>query len=280
MGDKTGIEWTDATWNPVSGCSKVSQGCKHCYAEALFPRPYPGRKFTDVRCHPERLKQPICWARPRRIFVNSMSDLFHELVPFEFIDQVFGVMAATPRHAYQILTKRPERMLEYLSLATPGRMHRVWAAEAEFKRHERDGRVHVTWPLANVWLGVSVEDQENLEARLPLLQQTPAAIRFLSCEPLLGPLELKGVLSLDWIIVGGESGRDARPFNIEWARDLVRQCDQFDVPCFVKQLGASPHLQLSSSACVEPLSYIDRKGGDWDEWPADLRVRQFPKASA
>lgn len=241
MSDKTGIEWTEATWNPVTGCSKVSQGCKHCYAERDWPRLsaprptpniYTGRDFTDVRCHPERLDQPLRWARPRRIFVNSMSDLFHESVPAEFIAQVFDMMARCPQHTFQILTKRAKRM-QFL----------LWS-ELDWK------------PLPNVWLGVSVEDQATADERIPLLLQTPAAVRWISAEPLLGPIDLDssaadglhafgcgdldcdcGDLGLNWVVAGGESGRQARPMHPAWVRSLRDQCKDAGVSFMLKQWG-------------------------------------------
>lgn len=189
MGDKTGIEWTDATWNPVTGCSKVSQGCKNCYAERLFPRAYPGRKFTEVREHEDRLGQPGRWARPRMIFVNSMSDLFHEDVSDEFIAEVWFRMALNQHHTFQVLTKRPERMMSWLA------HHGTWAVfYGERPEYEESLKKH-GWPLRNVWCGVSIENQETAHERLPLLMQTPAAIRFVSYEPALGPVNISDYLS-------------------------------------------------------------------------------------
>ena len=249
MGDKSKIEWTEATWNPVSGCSKVSAGCKNCYAERLFPRVYQGRAFTDVKMHENRLEQPLRWKKPRRIFVNSMSDLFHEDVPDSFIDKVFAVMALSPQHTFQILTKRPERMRKYFN-GPFYPMSRVHAQLFASWPGKNPNDATPAWPLPNVWLGVSVEDQATADERIPLLLQTPAAIRFVSYEPALGPVDfsrimasrmpwhppgppeclhldsLKGTVStiqrakavhteqcspLDWIIVGGESGPGARP---------------------------------------------------------------------
>ncbi|HEU4601559.1 MAG TPA: phage Gp37/Gp68 family protein [Steroidobacteraceae bacterium] len=264
MGDRTGIEWTDATWNPVSGCTKVSQACKGCYAERLFPRAYAksGRRFTDVQCHPERLDQPLRWKRPRRIFVNSMSDLFHENVPFEFIDEVFHVMARAKQHTFQILTKRPKRMHYYINSALNGRVLQIGGGIG----------MHMRKPLPNVWLGVSVEDQQTADERVPVLLRTPAALRFLSCEPLLGFLDLDhewlvseyythssechsehcalaageydcaGVVveqpSIGWVIVGGESGPSARcELHPDWVRHLREQCVAARVPFFFKQWG-------------------------------------------
>lgn len=259
MGDKSAIEWTDATWNPVTGCTKVSQGCKNCYAERVFPRAYGRdvidtaqgeilrhRKFTDVQTHPDRLDQPLRWKKPRRIFVNSMSDLFHESVPFNFIDRVFDTMRSADHHTYQILTKRPERMQQYVN-ALGGT---------------------VNWKF--IHLGVSCEDQETADERIPLLLQTPAAVRFISAEPLLGEIDLThvgyphpmlqyhcpkcdarirdlkcpvcgsegyGVDAIDWVIVGGESGPNARPMHPDWARSLRDQCQAAGVAFFFKQWG-------------------------------------------
>lgn len=190
MGDRSAIEWTDATWNPVTGCSKVSPGCANCYAETLSlrfgwtPGPWtPANAAENVKLRPERLSQPLAWRRPRMVFVNSMSDLFHELVDFEYVDRVFAVMAAAPKHTFQILTKRPERMREYA------------------RRYVREHGA----PLPHVWLGVSIENN-RWAARADVLRETPAAIRFISAEPLLGPLDRLDLTGIDWIIVGGESG--------------------------------------------------------------------------
>lgn len=252
---KTRIEWTDEVWNPVTGCTKVSQGCKHCYAERMFPRPYPGRAFTDVQCHPERLDQPLRWQRPRRVFVNSMSDLFHEAVPDEFLDQVFAVMALAPQHTFQVLTKRPERMLAYCkTLGKHRERDRVSLASAQFDQGGSFSYVlnGAGWALPNVWLGVSVEDQETADERIPLLLQTPAVVRWISAEPLLGPINARLFLpfttrgrggphrengGLDWIIVGGESGPHARPMHPAWARGLRDQCVAAGVPFLFKQWG-------------------------------------------
>ena len=201
----TNIEWTDEVWNPITGCSKVSQGCKNCYAERVFPRPYPGRAFTDIRLHAERLDAPLHWRKPRRVFVNSMSDLFHDDVPDEFIDRVFAVMALAPQHTFQVLTKQPRRMLEYVADGGRGGdvIDIVRNSELGY-RAGGDALPPQTWPLKNVWLGVSVEDQETADYRIPLLLQTPAAVRFLSCEPLLGPMRILGHL-----MQGADPGRCA-----------------------------------------------------------------------
>lgn len=258
MGDKSRIEWTDATWNPVTGCAKVSAGCKNCYAERDWTRlaakveAYRGRKFTDVVVHPERLDQPIRWRRPRRIFVNSMSDLFHEDVPDEFIDKVFAVMALCPHHVFQVLTKRPERMARYMDLSTDNREHAIGEQMRLLSYGEHpclfghSGLFDL--PLPNVWLGVSVENQEAADARIPFLLETPAAVRWLSCEPLIGPLslmswhyhigdELEFKLPFDWVVVGGESGPKARPMDARWVRSLRDQCVAAGVPFSFKQWG-------------------------------------------
>ncbi|MDA8113143.1 MAG: phage Gp37/Gp68 family protein [Acidithiobacillus sp.] len=233
---KSKIEWTDEVWNPVTGCSKVSDGCKNCYAERITARfrkdhlPWTLQNAAhNVVEHPERLDIPMHWKKPRRVFVNSMSDLFHEQVSLETILYVWWVMEQTPQHTYQILTKRPDRMM------------RIAKGEK---------------PLPNVWLGVSVENQAAADERIPLLLQTPAAVRFLSCEPLLGPvdlLDINGALAqwtmrgntladigpggIHWVIVGGESGSAARPMKPEWARSLRDQCVEAGVPFFFKQWG-------------------------------------------
>ena len=239
MPDNTGIEWTDATWNPVTGCTKISPGCAHCYAEAITLRFKRGGPFlpgkTTIRLHPDRLDQPSRWRRPRRIFVNSMSDLFHEDVPFEFVEDIFEVMSDNPRHTYQILTKRPERMLDYVE----------WTNQRE-------------WPM-QVWAGVSVENQYWADRRVALLRQVPASIRFLSCEPLLKPLELD-LSGVHWVIVGGESGPRARKMNETWVVAIKEQCLRAGVAFFFKQWGGR-----MSKAGGRVLA-----GVTWDEMP---RVR-------
>jgi protein gp37 len=280
VADKTGIEWTDATWNPVRGCSRISEGCRHCYAETMAARfsgpgqPYEGlakrgtstgwhAKWTgEVRMVPEHLADPLRWRKPRRIFVNSMSDLFHEALTNEQIAAVFGVMAAAPRHTFQVLTKRAERMRDWfrwvagerLPLRTIQYSPRLVCAVAA-KDHGVDvGSVAEprSWPLPNVWLGVSVENQLAADTRIKHLLATPAAIRFLSCEPLLGPIQLgcevagefeffehglgAGRLGwVDWVIAGCESGRGARPAQVDWYRSLRDQCAAAGVPFFLKQ---------------------------------------------
>lgn len=301
----TSIEWTDRTWNPTRGCSRVSEGCRHCYAERMAARFVTPNRETSrgvfagpffgvitngkwngrVELITEKLTEPLSWRKPSRVFVNSMSDLFHEALPAQDIAEVFRVMARCPQHTFQILTKRPERIAELVP--------RMLATFGSFP---------------NVWLGVSVEDQATADKRIPLLLQTPAAKRFVSYEPALGPVEFR-LAAMDWVIVGGESGPGARPFDLEWARGTVRWGKAVGVPVFVKQLGRWVKLPASEDlkrpfGC-RPDRYLhvdggtfvpgfigahthdgargaiafsldDAKGGDPSEWPEDLRVREFP----
>ena len=256
----TKIEWTDATWSPVTGCTKVSAGCRSCYAETIAHRFWGERKFTEVRCHPERLEIPLHWRKPRRVFVNSISDLFHEEVPDGFIDRVFTMMSLCPQHSFQCLTKRPQRMYHYLSNFD---WECVESPEVLTVSEDRVEASYVTEPLPmpNVHLGVSIEDQATAEERIPLLLQTPAAVRFLSCEPMLGLIDLTlfpALYKIDWVICGAESGPHARPMDLEWARSLRDQCRVAGVPFFMKQIcekGRKIPLHL---------------------WPTDLLVREWP----
>jgi protein gp37 len=275
MAGATKIEWSDATWNVVTGCEKVSPGCDHCYAETFAERwrGTPGHHFEngfDLTLRPERLDLPLRWKKPRRIFVNSMSDLFHQDVPEEFIAKVWTVMAATPQHTYQILTKRHARMrsvvrrIAWRTPTTEERRRGVHGSQAYVQANE-DLNWHLGHPevLRNVWLGVSAEDQQRAALRIPALLDTPAAVRFVSAEPLLGPIDLRNLRSgsavidslggdvkdregvvytgtpsvLDWVIVGGESGPGARPMHPDWVRTLRDQCTAADVAFFFKQWG-------------------------------------------
>ena len=240
MAQASPIEWTEATWNPVTGCTKVSPGCAHCYAETFAERfrgvpGHPYEKGFDLQLRPERLEQPLSWRKPRVIFVNSMSDLFHEGIPEEYIRSVFDVMERASWHTFQILTKRSERLAELA------------------------GRL--TWP-DNVWMGVSVENQ-RWTSRIDHLRTTPAAIHFLSCEPLLGPLELD-LTKIDWVIVGGESGHRARRMQPEWARSIRAQCEEQRVAFFFKQWGAHNEegLRVGKGKAGRVLD-----GGTWDGMP-------------
>ena len=233
MSDKSRIEWTDATWNPVTGCTKVSPGCDHCYASTLAERfrGTPGHYFEhgfDVRLRPGKLDQPLRWTRPRRIFVSSMSDLFHADVPDEYIAKVFAVMALAPQHTFQVLTKRHGRMRSLLS---------SWQFR-EALRCELGRPDLAEWPLPNVWMGVSVENQKCADLRVPALLETPAVVRFLSCEPLLGPVQIGHYLAgIGWVIVGGESGRGARPMHPGWVRTIRDDCSHAGAAFHFKQWG-------------------------------------------
>ena len=333
MGDKSTIEWCDATWNCLRGCTRVSEGCRNCYAENIAYRfsgagqPYEGLAVLKnghaswtgkVAFIEEHLLDPIRWRSPRKIFVNSMSDVFHDKVEDETIDKMFAVMALSPQHTFQILTKRPQRMLVYMTDNAEERVRDLVAFESDkWNAHKQAialggkwnspqigdfGRVELAgyyddckfdWPLKNVWLGTSVENQAAADERIPLLCQTPAAIRFISAEPLLGPLDLEWpktmypdgppmccsglpnecgcmgmptdpplLYGLDQIIVGGESGHGARPMNPGWAISLRDQCKRWRVSFFMKQMGSV---------------YGEHKGKDL---PDDLNIREFPGVTA
>ena len=281
------IEWTSKVWNPIRGCTKVSPGCKHCYAERFAERwrgvkGHPYEQGFDLRLVPEKLSEPLRIRKPSTFFVNSMSDLFHEDVPDEYIDRVFLAMAQCQRHTFQVLTKRADRMREYCT----GRA--LLTAD-----HAID------LPLPNVWLGVSVESPGYLH-RLDDLMATPAAVHWVSLEPLLADVDISPWLScaecttltpdhcppdrrfLDWVVIGGESGPGARPFDLAWARRIIRDCKAAGVPVFAKQLG---RVTVNSDEVTGPwpvapsesLRWSHSKGGDPSEWPADLRVREWPE---
>jgi protein gp37 len=256
----TAIEWTDETWNPVTGCTKVSPGCDNCYAERVTERWQGKGTFDKVVLHEDRLAKPLSWRKPRRVFVNSMSDLFHDDVPDEFIARAFAVMACAPQHTFQVLTKRHGRMRSLLSsdVTQQAVMDRLDLLMADAEPY-----AYPHWPLSNVGLGVSVEDQRWAGIRISALLDTPAAVRFLSCEPLLGPIDLTelapglvysnrgfnalvGEPRIDWVIVGGESGPGARPMHPDWPRSLRDQCTAAGVPFFFKQWGEwSPDLLVN-----------------------------------
>ena len=278
---KTKIAWTEHVWNPTAGCDKVSPGCKFCYAlrEARRLRYNPNPKISSVyrdvvtpkgtplnwtgkvELIESKLQEPLRWRKPRLVFVDSMSDLFHQSLPDEAIDRVFAVMALCPQHTFQVLTKRAERMWKYATAVNGSeRFHDInlaaqrivgspgWGAVLPT---QRDGRGHGGWPLPNVHLGVSVEDQATADERIPWLLKTPAAVRFVSYEPALGPVNFEPlgvcrdyrdgtpeeVPGLDWVIVGGESGPGARPMHPDWARSVRDQCQAAGVPFFFKQWG-------------------------------------------
>jgi protein gp37 len=292
MGDKSKIEWTDATWNPIVGCSIVSPGCTNCYAMKFAGNRLDGNPKAahyagttqkskagpvwsgKLALAPDHiLTAPLRWKKPRTIFVNSMGDLFHENCPDEWIDRVFAVMALAPQHTFQVLTKRAERMHNYVAARPTGfpweRAARNLAGQSSVDEHEQRLMPTSIWrvdpsriPLPNVWLGVSAEDQRRAEERIPLLLDTRAAVRFASVEPMLGAIELQRLrylsgwmdalagyvrggsssrryehCRLDWVIVGGESGPNARPMHPDWARSLRDQCEAASVPYFFKQWG-------------------------------------------
>ena len=214
MATQSAIEWTESTWNPVSGCTKISSGCAHCYAERMAKRlqamgQYRYRNGFKVTLHPKAMEEPYRWKQPRMVFVNSMSDLFHDKISLGFIQRVFTVMNENLRHTFQILTKRPERLAELSPILN-------WSD--------------------NIWMGVTVENSDYLY-RIDHLRKISTAIRFLSLEPLLGPLESLDLSGIDWVIVGGESGPNARPMKAEWAVSIKSKCEQADIPFFFKQWG-------------------------------------------
>jgi protein gp37 len=285
VSDKTRISWTEATWNPASGCTKVSPGCTHCYIDRTppfrfearhFADPYPGDTAnvgasTGVQLHPNRLTTPLRWTRPRLVFAGSLTDLFHTEIPAEFLAQVFAVMAATGRHTYQVLTKRPHRMRAWLAGPGEAAVRAVLAGWAHERGQQFTGSTAwiaapdlaetITWPLPNVWVGVSAETQDWAHTRIPVLLDTPAAIHWVSAEPLLGPLDLRRWLptghdertrtnptpssatgaeaapALDWVVTGGESGPDARPVHPDWIHALRDQCATAGVAFHFKQWG-------------------------------------------
>ena len=331
MAETSKIEWTNATWNPITGCTVLSPGCTNCYAMRLAGgrlRNHPSRAGLtqpskagpvwtgEVRFNEQWLDQPLRWRKPLRIFVCAHGDLFHEDVPDEWIDQVNAVISVCPQHDFQVLTKRAERMHDYWSDPdTPARIETFQWAFIEDKvdplaRRSDDIRataLDTDEPFPNLWVCVSVEDQDRANERIPWLLETPAAVRGVSLEPLLGPIDLTNISAsrwpsdppgpadasyvdslrgerwylrqgqrfgpdrvnrIDWVIVGGESGHGARPMHLDWARQLRDQCQAAGVPIFVKQLGSIWGHAVKVGR--------DTKGGDPSEWPADLRVREYP----
>jgi protein gp37 len=311
----TGIQWTDEVWNPTTGCKRVSPGCDHCYAFDLHDTRHVAWKrgtfpsapaqyhlpFSKVQMHRDRLDTPLGWKRPRRVFVNSMSDLWHDDISELFLARVFARMAATPQHTYQILTKRPERMRSLVGSVEFISLFRAALDSLEVTTGRDIPRAAKSWPLPNVWLGVSAEDQQRADERIPVLLDTPAAVRFVSAEPLLGPLDLTEWMApgaaarglahinrtghpvevdeidrvrvaacqgcsatytdhargLDWVIVGGESGKWHRQMHPDWARDLRNQCAMSGVAFFFKQRGG-----VTAKAGGRELD-----GREWNEYP-------------
>lgn len=330
---KTSIEWTDHSVNPIrtrspngkSGhyCEKLSSGCRNCYSSRFQPR-VGLPQFQEQRGNIEglffdasKLKDVLCRKKPTKFFWCDMTDMFGDWVPFEWIAACFGVMAATPWHTHQVLTKRPKRALKFFEWVTeefkhldtdvgeaiPDGASKEGSACLLMAARHRGGTLvqqmedfyrhceTTPWPLPNVWLGCSTEDQKTADERIPLLLQCPAAVRFVSAEPLLGGIRFADVPGFNkcgeagvellrnfWVIVGGESGPGARPCNVEWIRSIVRQCRDASVPVFVKQLGARPETGLLDHLGDSRGHMFDKKGGDPSEWPVDLRVRQFPES--
>jgi protein gp37 len=258
MAQTSAIEWTDATWNPVTGCSKLSAGCDHCYAERFSERfrgvsGHPFENGFDLTLRPERIRQPLSWRRPRMIFVNSMSDLFHKEIPRTFLDAVFATMEAADWHVFQVLTKRSSLLRRYV-------------------QHRYSGRE--TPP--HIWLGVSVESRQ-VRSRVLHLRDSNVSVRFLSVEPLLedvGILDLRGI---HWVIVGGESGQAARPMRIEWARRIRDQCEKQNVPFFFKQWGA-----FGADGIKRPKKLNGRMLDErtWDELPIGHMAAKLGMGSA
>lgn len=335
MSDKSKIEWTESTWNPIVGthgrwsCSKASPGCANCYAERQNLR-FGGPRYVvgndTLQLKDPTIYAPLRWVRPRRIFVCSMTDLFEERVPDHWIDRIFAVMAAAPWHTFQVLTKRAERMRDYVTRLTADLEHAgngarwdaarrplwLWAKEHRPKMVEGIGvwLANPVLPLRNVWLGVSVESQKWANARIPCLTETPAAVRWLSAEPLLGPIDLGPFFGradghvwreclcneidpsdrpcivcecraeygresgIGWVVVGGESGSGARPFDVAWPQSIIAECRGAGVPVFVKQLGRHPFTTIDGAPV--PLTLSDHRGGVPEDWPESLRVREWP----
>jgi protein gp37 len=348
MGDKSKIEWTEATWNPVTGCDKVSAGCLHCYAETMAKRLQAMGQANysagfKVRTHEPMLRVPIQWTRPRTIFVNSMSDLFHPAVPFAFIDRVYAIMAMCGRHTFQVLTKRPERAVEYYAtfdadcntvsgsdggfrlgcaagelldgawIHGPGKPYRKMIEQFICDTHDQP----VPWPLPNVWVGTSIENQPMAERRMPELVKIPAVVRFVSFEPLLGPVDVSPWLYreldtesrnylydgtgghpdlypqavekasrtnvLQWAIVGGESGPDARAMHPAWARGLRDQMMRAEIPFYFKQWGEWAPFELGDdpgthhTGWVKPdaLASYDYGPGEGCKSPLKLQADGF-----
>jgi protein gp37 len=271
MGETSSIRWTAATWNPITGCSKVSPGCANCYAETLSLRrgwslvPWtPANAERNVVLHPERLSLPLRWRDGRRIFVNSMSDLFHELAPIDYIARTFAIMALANRHTFQVLTKRPDRMQEVVSadaFRDAVERHIIEATDAPRVPYIERAQVvrpsvGATWPLPNVWLGTSIE-LDRWVTRASFLRATPAAVRFISAEPLLGPLPSLDLGGIDWLIVGGESGAGFRPMEHDWARDLRDRAHDAGTAFYFKQ-----------SAGLYTERGVELDGRRYEEYPA------------
>jgi protein gp37 len=339
---KTGIQWTDATWNPITGCEQVSPGCAHCYAKVEHDRrhkaslagkkvaPQYAQPFEVVQLHGDRLDAPLRRRKPTKYFVTSGADPFHDDVPEDFLALMFAYMACARRHTFQLLTKRPargqellnsqpfrEQVAAYVSMVAMEHSDPLNRSRFDLRATAPDVEDDSAWPLANVWLGVSVENQRFAHERIPLLLSTNAAVRFLSCEPLLGPVDLTDIPgpfytrfnslddstlrpAINWVIVGGESGRSAREFDLDWARTIIGDCKTASVPVFVKQVGRYPAIANDAGGQqwpdgilplaedyepefqgeLAPLELHNAHGSDMAEWPEWLRVREFPAVRA
>ncbi len=271
---RTSIEWTAGpngepgmSWNPVTGCDLVSPGCGRCYAKNIATRFAGGKGFPNgfaVTLRPERLTDPLTWRKPTRVFVNSMSDLWHRDIPAAYVAAVFAVMARTPQHTYLVLTKRPARMRSLLE-------HDARRLQEQADPEDAAVLAEADWPLPHVQLGISAEDQHWLQVRESELLATPNAVPWISAEPLYGPLRLSAALRehLSWLVIGGESGPGATAMPLSWAYDLIDQCRAAGIAPYVKQLG---------SAWARTNGAAHSKGGNPEEWPFDLRIRDYPKA--
>jgi protein gp37 len=261
------IEWTEKVWNPVTGCTEVSPGCDHCYAKTFAERwrgvaGHPFERGFDLTLRPERLQDPFRWRKPQRVFVNSMSDLFHKDVPDEFIAQVFATMLGADRHTFQLLTKRPERLRRVVA--------KIYGGALSIPMYGVLGTRVPMPPLAHVWLGVSIESNDYAW-RADMLRQAPNAVPWISFEPLLGPCDRVDLTGIHWAVIGGESGPGARPIDLAWIRDIIARCRAAGVAVFVKQLGA-----VWSAWVDDGGRGADPKGGDMSRWPEELRIREYP----
>jgi protein gp37 len=278
MATQTAIEWTETTWNPTTGCDRISPGCDHCYALTLARRlkamgqakyqadgdPRTSGPGFGVTCHEDALLEPLNWRKPRTVFVNSMSDVGHARIPVSFLARIWAVMALTPQHSYQVLTKRPERLAQILA-RDEFRFNMAYTATDEIVATRPDlnrnfqtmSRGPFTWPAPNIWVGTSIESDRYVR-RADALRAVPAATRFLSLEPLLGPLPSLDLSGIDWVICGGESGPGHRPVDLDWVRDLRHRCTARGIAFFFKQVGG-----LTPKAGGRDLD-----GRTWDQMPA------------
>ena len=312
--NKTKISWTDFSWSPVTGCSPVGAGCDHCWANSLHSMRHKahlnGKKmaaqygvpFSTIQLHPSRLEDPFGLRESSKIATCLGGDLFHEEIQNEFIAAVFAIAAACPHLTFQMLTKRPGRMVEWFKWVgsrSQMLMHESAKLYMGYKNKKRPAINTSVWPLPNVWMGVSVWDQKSADEFIPILLNTPAVIRWVSYEPALGPIDLDseaadglhalgccerncscGNRGIDWIVAGGESGKNARPCDVAWIRSIVDQCKDAEVPVFVKQMGNYTTRVDPTDDVRGPVTkrilWQKRAGADPAEWPADLQVRQFP----